>query len=143
MWLGTKIGGSEGVLPEALGRLAFSLLPIAVGYHLSHFLVHFLIHGQYALMAFSDPLGTGRDWLNLGPHFVSTSFTKNLEDMALIWKIQVGLIVAAHLAGVLIAHRVAQDLFGARAALAGLPLGGLMVAMTVLGLWLLSTPTAG
>ena len=98
------------------------------------------MNGQYTLVALSDPRGVGDDWLGLGEHFVTTSFLNNLHDMSLIWNIQVALIVLGHLAGVFIAHRIAQDLYGRRAVRAGVPMGVLMIAMTLFGLWLLSTP---
>lgn len=143
VWCGARLAGAREDLRDALGRFGFSLLPVAIAYHLAHFLTHFLVNGQYVLVALSDPFGAGQDWLGLGHHFVTTSFLNNLHDMLLIWHVQVALIVMGHLAGVFIAHRIAQDLYGVRAFRAGLPMGALMIGMTVMGLWLLSTPAVG
>ena len=55
-------------------------------------------------------------------------------------------IIAGHVLAVLVAHRLAWRLHlvhAAQAALSQLPLTVLMIAYTVFGLWLLSTPTAG
>jgi len=59
--------------------------------------------------------------------------------------VQAGAIVCGHVFAVLAAHRLASRLYGRpRAALLSqLPLTLLMVAYTVLGLWLLSTPATG
>ena len=54
-----------------------------------------------------------------------------------IWNAQFALIFAAHLLAVLIGLHVA----GPRPAIAHLPITALMVAYTVLGLWLLAAPT--
>jgi hypothetical protein len=65
------------------------------------------------------------------------------EAAWLIWNLQAGAIIAGHVLGVLVAHGLASRL-GAepgRALVGQLPLAALMVAYTVLGLWLLSTPT--
>ena len=54
-------------------------------------------------------------------------------------------IIAGHMLAVLVAHGLAWRLHPvpSRAALSQLPLTVLMIAYTVFGLWLLSTPTAG
>lgn len=143
VWLGWRLAGRREDMGVCLGRLALSLLPIAVAYHAAHFLTHFMINGQYALVALSDPLGIGTNWLGLGPHFVTTSFQNSLAQIELFWQIRVGLIVGGHLLAVLVAHVIALDIYRGRraAALGGAPLAVLMVCYTVLGLWLLSTPT--
>jgi hypothetical protein len=58
---------------------------------------------------------------------------------------QAAAIVAGHVLAVVVAHMLADRLHphGKGAALSQLPLTILMIAYTVLGLWLLSTPTAG
>jgi len=144
IWSGWMFAGRQANLAETLSRIALSLLPIALAYHLSHYLTVLLVNGQYALLALSDPLGTGADWLGLGAYPVTTSFLNNLADVELIWQVQTGLIVGGHLLAVLIAHAIALDLYPDRrsATLSQIPLAILMVAYTALGLWLLSTPTA-
>ena len=57
--------------------------------------------------------------------------------MRLIWDAQFALIVGAHVLAVMIGFRLA----GPRPAIAHLPMTALMVLYTILGLWLLSTPT--
>ena len=135
---------AKGVaLRKAAGHLALSLIPIALAYHLSHYLTVLLVNGQYALIAWTDPLATGADWLGLGEAQVTTSFLNRPETVTLIYRTQVGAIVLGHVLGVVTAHRIALSLWGeARRALLGhLPLAALMVGYTTFGLWLLSTPT--
>ena len=46
--------------PLEMGRnFALTLVPIAIGYHLAHYLTFLLIQGQYILPLISDPFGSG------------------------------------------------------------------------------------
>ena len=75
---------------------------------------------------------------------VVTSFLSDPARVYAIWHTQVALIVAAHVAGVVIAHALALRLTGRVPALASqVPMLLLMIGYTTLGLWLLSTPAAG
>ena len=116
--------------------LAF--LPIAAGYHAAHYLAALLGNGQYLLAALNDPLHDGASLLGLPHHWVSFGFATDPAAVTRIWNAQFALILAAHLLAVLIGLRVA----GPRPAIAHLPMTALMVAYTVLGLWLLAAPTA-
>jgi hypothetical protein len=141
VWSGARLAGG-GLAQAAGGVLALSLLPIALAYHLSHYLIVMLINGQYVLVALSDPFGTGADLLGLGRHFVTTSFLNQLTTVSLIWDVQAGVIVAGHIWAVILAHAIAVGQWGPgrAAALSQVPLAGLMVVYTLFGLWLLSTP---
>lgn len=143
VWIGWNVAGRPGPLSEALGRLALSLIPIALAYHLGHFLIYLLVNGQYTLAALSNPFGPGLNLLGYDNHDVTTSFLNTVSGVRAIWATQLGLIVAGHLIAALIAHGIAVDLYGRRAGIGGLALGVMMVGMTALGLWLLSTPTGG
>jgi hypothetical protein len=73
-----------------------------------------------------------------------TSFLSDPARVYAIWHSQVAIIVAAHVAGVVIAHALALRLAGrAPATVSQLPMLVLMVGYTTLGLWLLSTPAVG
>ncbi len=140
---GTRIAPGAG-FAESFGRLALSLLPIALGYHLAHYFTQLLTYGQYVPEAATDPLGTGADLLGIGAYFVTTSFLYDRASVEAIWQVQSGAIIGGHVLAVIVAHRAALDLHPSPrgAALAEIPLAALMVGYTVLGLWLLSTPTA-
>ncbi len=139
---GLRLAGSGMSLREGLARFAPSLLPIALGYHVAHYLPGFLVDGQHALVALSDPLHRGTDLLGLGEHFVSTGFFNNRASVRLIYLAQAGAVVAGHVLAVLLAHALALREFGghARAALSQAPLAAFMIGYTLFGLWLLATP---
>jgi hypothetical protein len=126
-----------------LGYLVLSLLPISLAYHFSHYLTVLLVNGQYALAAAADPLGTGLDLLGLGSFHVTTSFLTDHRSVENIWNLVAGAIVIGHLWAVILSHAIAFRVHGSPriAAVALVPLAALMVAYTVFGLWLLSTPT--
>jgi hypothetical protein len=128
-----------------VGALALSILPIALAYHLAHYLPAFLVNAQYALAAFGDPFAQGWNLLGLASRHPTTSFLADYRSVAVLWAVQSGLIVLGHVLAVLVAHAIALERFGGgRAAfLSQLPLAALMIAYTAFGLWLLSAPTAG
>lgn len=141
--IGTRWAGSPRVgAGRAFDALAPCVLPIAFAYHASHYLGTFLVNAQYALVALGDPLGRGTDPFGLGPWFVSTGFFNTPASVALIWFAQAGAVVAGHALSVLLAHRIALDLYGGhrRAFVSQLPLVGFMLGYTLFGLWLLAAP---
>ena len=142
VWLGLRLGGRTAPFGTAFARLALSLLPIALVYHIAHYLPSFLVNIQYTLAALSDPLGRGADFLGLGDFHVTTGFFNRLDTVRLLWLTQAGLVVLGHVWSVLLAHRIGLDLFGQgrRAAWATLPLSLFMIGYTFLGLWLLAAP---
>ena len=44
---------------EIAQHFAFTLIPIAIGYHLAHYVVFLLVQGQYIIPLMSDPFGWG------------------------------------------------------------------------------------
>ncbi|MEM6887091.1 MAG: hypothetical protein AAF636_03015 [Pseudomonadota bacterium] len=127
---------------KAFDLLARSVLPIALVYHIAHYLPSFLVSIQYTVAALSDPFAKGDDWLGVEPFRVTTGFFNRIDTVRLIWTTQAGLVVLGHVWSVLLAHRLAMDLFGShrRASLATSPLSVFMIAYTFLGLWLLAAP---
>ncbi len=136
--------GAGGKDPWAgTGKLALALLPISLAYHFSHYVTVLMINSQYALAAASDPLGTGLDLLGLGDFHVTVSFLNDYHAVKILWNLVAGVIVAGHLWAVVLSHVIAIRLHGSprRAGVSQVPLAAMMVAYTVFGLWLLSTPT--
>ena len=113
-------------------------LAISAGYHAAHYLTTLLTAGQYTLAALNDPLFRGDDFLGLPPFYVSMGFLTDRRIMTLIWNTQFILILGAHILAVILALRLSPSGVQARA---HFPLTALMVAYTVFGLWLLSSPT--
>ncbi len=142
VWLGLRLARAEVRYAQAFGWLALSLLPIALVYHIAHYLTSFLVQIQYAIAALSDPFARGADWLGIQPFRVTTGFFNSIDSVRVIWVTQAGLVVLGHVWSVLLSHRIALRLFGEgpRAAVATLPLSIFMIAYTMLGLWLLAAP---
>ena len=143
--LGWVLAGRAGRLRPALGAFVYSIVPISIGFHFSHYLTALLVDGQYAMIAASDPFGTGLDLLGVDDRRVTTSFLNTYEGVRTVWNLQTAVIVMGHVAAVALAHALAVRDFGEgrRAALSQLPLAAFMVLYTLFGLWLLSTPVVG
>lgn len=137
--LGRRIGGGFASGLSA-GPVMLSFLAIAAGYHAAHYLVMLLTAGQYTVAALNDPLMQGESFLGLPPFYVSFGFLTDPQVMPFIYAMQFVAILGAHLLAVVLGLKLAGQ--GARP-VAHLPMTVLMVAYTVLGLWLLSTARTG
>ena len=115
-----------------------SLVPIAFVYHVTHYFTLLLTQGGQIVRLFSDPLGLG--WNIFGT--AKWAIQPLMIDIGTIWHIQVGLILAGHIASVWVAHVQALTLFHSprRAALSQVPMLVLMMLFTAFGLWILSLP---
>jgi hypothetical protein len=145
IWLGCRLKGAGPNAMDVAGRLALSILPISIGFQFAHYLTIFLVNGQYAAIALTDPFAQG--WANAHDrmHGVTTSFLANADDVSVIWDLQAAGIVLGHILAVVVAHAAVLHLVRDRrqVLLLQIPLAALMVAYTLFGLWLLATPTAG
>lgn len=119
-------------------RFAYSLLPIVLVYHVTHYYTMIESHGVKIIALASDPFGYGWDLFGTA-HWFRYNIVPNVET---VWHVQVGLIVFGHMVSVYIAHLEALRLFGDRrtATVSQLPMMALMVTFTVFGLWVLSQP---
>lgn len=145
IWIGRVLAGLRGPFWPHAGALAASILPISIGYQFAHYLTALLVNGQYAAIALTEPFARGWFTSEDRMHGVTTSFLSNHAGATLIWNLQAAGIVGGHVVAVLVAHHVSLRLDTARRAvlLSQVPLALLMVAYTLFGLWLLSTPAAG
>ncbi len=125
---------SGGAWRELFVRYSFSLLPVALFYHLAHNLMHLLTEGGHVVPLLSDPLGRGDDLLGTAAVRVGAL----ISDDAL-WTTQVVLVLIGHVFGIVAAHRVGHRLFDdpARARRSLLPIFGLMVLVSAAGLGLM------
>ena len=141
VWLGDVLARGRGVT-YAVRTFAPSILPIAIGYHIGHYLPTFLVDAQYAFAAASDPLARGDDLLGLGTFYVTTGFFNTQATVRVIWLCQAGAVVAGHILAILLAHALALRLYNEprRALLSQVPLALFMVLYTFFGLWLLASP---
>ncbi len=143
--VGERLSGSRQSFLVAAGTFVWSIVPIALAYHFSHYLTALLVNGQYALVALSDPFSLGWNLFGTAHMPVAAAIAAGSDAAWLVWNAQAAAIVSGHVLAVLCAHLLAFRLHGTSraAALSQLPLTMLMIAYTVFGLWLLSTPTAG
>ena len=116
-----------------------TLVPIAVAYHLSHYLSLLLTAGQFVIPLASDPFGWG--W-NL---FGTAAYKINLAIVSpyVLWYGAVSIILLGHVIAVYLAHGVALRLLGHQALKREVPMVLLMVAYTSLSLWILAQPIVG
>ncbi len=119
---------------ELLGRFVHSLVPIALAYVIAHYFSLLVFESQQVPILMSDPLARGWDLFGT----IDWNVNYLLVSTRTISLVQVGAIVAGHVAGVLLAHDRAVALFPPRQATrAQLPLVAVMVLYTVGGLLLL------
>ncbi len=125
------------LLDSAL-EFSFSLIPIALVYNISHYYTLFAIQGQDIIRLASDPFGLG--W-NL---FQTDTFVPNINLLStkFIWQTEVAFLLGGHIAAVYISHLLALNVFPShkKVIISQFPMLILMVAYTVLGLWILSQP---
>lgn len=124
---------------QGIARLfVLSLLPIAIAYHLAHYLSYLLINGQLVVPLLSDPFGFG--W-NL---FGTAGFRPDIGVVGarFAWYTSVIAIVAGHVLAVYVAHVTAWRAFAeSRLALRSqLPMVALMIGYSTLSLWILAQP---
>ncbi len=117
------------------GLFAHSVVPIAFGYVVAHYLTLFILEGQRTLIYLSDPLSNGDNVFGTGLLAVNTGITNHSTAISVV---QVLAVVCGHLLGVVSAHDRAVALFPRHKALAGqVPLLVVMVGYTAGGLLLL------
>lgn len=125
-------------LRELALRFAFTLLPIALVYNITHYYTLVITQGLQIVRLLSDPFGSG--WNLLGT--ANWLATPIIPDPSLVWHTQVWLILFGHIVSVYLAHLEALRVFPTRrqATLSQMPMLLLMMAFTTIGLWILSQP---
>ncbi len=135
---GRAVGGLT-----ALTGLLPSLLPIAYGYLLAHYLQYVVVNGQLLLPLLGNPVGSA-GWPLALPYPFNDDYvvTTSLLPTSVVWYVQIVVIVAAHVVAVVLAHRH----LGTSAPTVTLarrsewPWLVAMVGYTMLSLWLLAQP---
>jgi hypothetical protein len=122
----------------AANAMVWTLVPIAIAYHLSHYVSLLLTTGQFIVPLVSDPFGWGWDLFGTRGYRVDLS----IVGPALYWYGAVLFVVAGHVLAVLLAHVQARRRFASHRAalLSQLPMLLLMVAYTSLSLWIMAQP---
>jgi hypothetical protein len=137
----TLIARASGnrMTPDAASRaFVLTLVPIAIAYLLAHYLSYFLIQGQLLIRLASDPFGFG--WNILG----TAQFRPDIGivDARFVWYTSLVAIVLGHVAAVSLAHIVALRRFEDRrvAIRSQIPMLVLMIAYTMMSLWIVAQP---
>jgi hypothetical protein len=130
-------GGPRGAV-GLCRRFVLTLVPIALSYHLGHYLTYLLIQGQLFFPLLADPFGAGWTWLGTPDYAIDV----NVVPPSFAWYAAVLAVVGGHVVAVWLAHVVALRTFGSRLAAlrSQLPMLVLMVAYTVISLWILAAP---
>lgn len=115
-----------------------TLVPIAIAYHLAHYLGFLLTAGQLIIPLASDPFGAGQDL------FGSADYRLNIGIVGarFVWYTSVIAIVIGHVIAVYLSHVLALRAFPDRrsALWSQAPMLVLMVAYTCASLWILGQP---
>ena len=118
--------------------MALTLVPIAIAYHLAHYLVYLLVQGQYIVPLLSDPFGYGWNLFGTAGYRVNVG----IVGARFAWYTAVTAIVVGHVVAVYLAHVRSMRIFATRhAALRSqVPLTALMVVYTFISLSILAEP---
>ena len=131
-------GAQRGAMDVA-SSYVLTLVPIAIAYHLAHYLLLLMIEGQRLYGHISDPFGVG--WDLFGTAGVTPDPT--VVDARFLWLFSLFVIVAGHVIAVWLAHLAAHRTagHGGRALVAAqLPMLFLMVGYTIFSLWIIGQP---
>jgi hypothetical protein len=132
------VGHLDEPLIHVIAGLLPSLVPIAFGYLLAHNVDYLAINGQLLIHQASDPFGNGLNIFGT----VNYEANRNLIPTAVVWYLEIVLIIGVHIAAVVLAHgylgRVARTESQGRRA--EWPWIAAMVGYTMTSLWLLAQP---
>jgi hypothetical protein len=130
--------GSDRPLGSLARQFAFTLIPIAFVYNVTHYFTLLLGQGYQAARMLSDPFNRG--WNLFGT--ASWGGDPFIPDAGVVWHIQVALILIGHIVSVYLAHVEALKTFAnsRKALVSQLPMLVLMMVFTTTGLWILSLP---
>src|SRR5204862_2305917 len=104
------VGGALPPLAMAR-RFALTLVRIAIGYHVAHYLTFLLIQGQYIIPLASDPFGRGWNLFGTAGYRVDIG----IVDARFAWLTALSAILLGHIAAVYLAHRRALEGIDTRA----------------------------
>ena len=131
-------GGGRVPPARVAGLFVLTLVPIAIAYHLAHYLSFLVMAWQYLIPLVSDPFGFGWDLFGTRNHFVRIG----LVDARAVWYLSLGAIVIGHVIAVYLAHCVALQAYSDRrvALRSQWPMVALMVCYTMTSLWIIAQP---
>jgi hypothetical protein len=139
MYFSVPVANRAGTsVRQVAGLFVLSLIPIALAYHLAHYLSYLVLVGQYIIPLASDPFGMGWDLFGTSLYTVDIS----IVNARMVWYTSVIAIVTGHIIAVWLAHIMALRTFHSNRAalLSQIPMLLLMVGYTMLSLWILAQP---
>jgi hypothetical protein len=133
-----RAAGSRLSTGEIACTFVLSLVPIAIAYHLAHYLSYLLIQGQFVVRLASDPFGFG--WNLLGTARYRPDI--GIVGARFVWYTAVIAIVVGHIVAVYVAHIIALRVYSTRRAAvrSQVPMLVFMVGYTMVGLWIIAQP---
>ncbi len=139
--MAVKLGSITAQQPVVPG-LVMAIAPIALAYHVAHYLPEFPIGIMRATKALSNPFGAGLNLLGTAGLNPPASLMMDHRVATLVYRLQTAIIVIGHVMAVMVAHILAlRSTAETRTIVVSqAPLNILMVLYTLFGLWLLSTP---
>jgi hypothetical protein len=134
------LGGADPAITtrRIAGLFVLTLVPIAIAYEVAHYLSFLVQAGQYAVTLASDPFGWGWNLFGTKHHFVRPA----IVDARLTWIVSLVAIVAGHIAALYLGHVLSLREYADRrkAVRSQGPMLVLMVAYTMLSLWIIAQP---
>lgn len=135
----TKMASSVDITTMDIANMFVNtLIPIALAYHVAHFLIFLLIQGQLIIPLSSDPFGFGWDIFGTANYRLNFGFVGS----TFYWSTSVIAIVIGHIIAVFLSHSIALRLkqTHSEAIRSQYPMLLLMVGYTVASLWILTQP---
>jgi hypothetical protein len=145
IWLSAFMDEETEITMDLARTFIFSIIPISIAYHLSHYISLLAIEGQVAIKLISDPFGFGWDLFNTSNY--ETDIT--IINAQFVWYFSVILIILGHVIAVYIAHMEALRFYADRPQerygilISQIPMIFLMIGYTMLSLWIIAQPIVG
>jgi len=133
-----RASGNRMTHDAASQAFVLTLVPIAIAYLVAHYLGYFLTQGQLLIRLVSDPFGFG--WNIFGTAHFRPDI--GIVGARFVWYTSLIAIVLGHVAAVSLAHVVALRRFNDPhlAIRSQIPMLVLMIAYTMLSLWIIAQP---
>ena len=132
------LSGSFTVRTKLTQQTTYSLLPIAVGYLVAHYLSFLIIQGQLLIPLISDPFGWEWNLLGTGDYVINIA----IINARFAWILSLITIVTGHILAVFCSHSIALQITSqsGRILLSQLPMLVLMILYTMTSLWIIAQP---
>jgi hypothetical protein len=137
-WLMGWLGNSSLSSTVLVRTFVFSLVPIALAYHIAHFFSFLMIQGQRMFSLISDPFGWGWDLFGTADYVIDIGAV----NARFIWFLSIVAIVIGHIVAVYVAHVYALRTFPDKgdAVRSQYPMLVLMAGYTMVSLWIVAQP---